>query len=257
MHAWKRCEHGGLLYMNHGAKVMSRLKRWKKIYEDVGLSNDVHFRPLLESLNMYERNQNAVPAGVIHGDPVLTNIILHASSSSGHDKTDDEEEEEQVELKFIDMRGAQGNHLTLAGDAIYDLAKVFQSLLGYDFILGDVPFTSHAVDTLADLVNVFWKTVAQLYPSVQPKHILTVCAGLVTSLIPLHDNERHRARFAVIATELLRALQEEEEVVVVGNTMTMMTNGMQLSKSRDNSINKKGTVTTLLYAIAHQVDACA
>ena len=35
------------------------------------------------------------------------------------------------------MRGSLGKLLTLCGDKLYDLAKIYQSLLGYDFILLD------------------------------------------------------------------------------------------------------------------------
>lgn len=242
MHTWKRCEHSPLLYLNHAPKVLSRLKRSLDLYEKLGLSSNSHFAPLLDNLYTYERNKCAVPAAVIHGDPVLTNILLLPPVQTNHD---DDQAKKKDELKFIDMRGAQGTHLTLAGDAVYDLAKVFQSLLGYDFILADVPLTIHVVDNLVELVNVFWKMIAQLYPSVQPRHVVTVCAGLVTSLIPLHDNHRHRARFAVVARVLVQALQNKEDVVA-GNTKS----ATRLPKESNGDMG----AATLLHTIAHQVD---
>jgi hypothetical protein len=36
---------------------------------------------------------------------------------------------------LLDMRGELGNVMTLQGDLCYDLSKVYQSLLGYDYII--------------------------------------------------------------------------------------------------------------------------
>ena len=40
-------------------------------------------------------------------------------------------------IKFIDMRGKQGKECTIYGDWLYDWAKLYQSLIGYDKILQD------------------------------------------------------------------------------------------------------------------------
>ena len=56
---------------------------------------------------------------VIHGDTVFTNIIIN-----NHGK-----------IKFIDMRGKVGDKLTIYGDWLYDWAKIYQSIIGYDEIL--------------------------------------------------------------------------------------------------------------------------
>ena len=56
---------------------------------------------------------------VIHGDPVFSNVLL---TSEG-------------KVVFLDMRGSLSGVCTIAGDLTYDLAKVYQSLSGYDFII--------------------------------------------------------------------------------------------------------------------------
>jgi tRNA A-37 threonylcarbamoyl transferase component Bud32 len=56
---------------------------------------------------------------VIHGDPVFSNILLKGDNT----------------VAFLDMRGCLGNTMTLAGDVVYDLAKVYQSLGGYVTII--------------------------------------------------------------------------------------------------------------------------
>lgn len=57
---------------------------------------------------------------IIHGDPVFTNVIFDAGN-----------------VRFIDMMGLIGDKETIWGDALYDYAKVYQSLMGYDEVLQD------------------------------------------------------------------------------------------------------------------------
>ena len=65
-------------------------------------------------------------SSIIHGDPVFSNILLSLDNS----------------VKLVDMRGSLDGELTLRGDLMYDLSKVYQSLLGYDFIiLKFIPFS--------------------------------------------------------------------------------------------------------------------
>ena len=56
----------------------------------------------------------------------MTNIIIN-----NYDK-----------IKFIDMRGKQGEELTIFGDWLYDWAKLYQSILAYDKILQDKEINS-------------------------------------------------------------------------------------------------------------------
>lgn len=69
-------------------------------------------------LKNYEAAGTAVRAN-IHGDPVFTNVIIDKDNR----------------IRLIDMKGIQGNTLTLTGDRNYDFAKVYQSLVGYDFVI--------------------------------------------------------------------------------------------------------------------------
>jgi capsule biosynthesis phosphatase len=65
-------------------------------------------------------NESAPSLAVIHGDPVFTNVIYDAGN-----------------VRFIDMMGLIGDKETIWGDALYDYAKVYQSLMGYDEVLQD------------------------------------------------------------------------------------------------------------------------
>ena len=106
---------------------------------------------------------------------------------------------------FFDVRSQQGDTLTTAGDVCYDLAKVLQSLQGYDHvILADDEIIAKAAAEgpqsglsmllkpedrafLAGLQDCFWNFVRENYGSaVEPHDLLVLVASLLFTLIPLH-----------------------------------------------------------------------
>ena len=58
---------------------------------------------------------------MIHGDPVLSNII----------------KKNNEDLVFLDPRGGLGENFAMCGDINYDFAKIYQSLYGYENIILD------------------------------------------------------------------------------------------------------------------------
>jgi hypothetical protein len=60
---------------------------------------------------------------MIHGDFWFSNIILTYEDN----------------YKLIDMRGQVDNILTINGDIYYDYGKLYQSIIGYDLILNELP----------------------------------------------------------------------------------------------------------------------
>ena len=108
---------------------------------------------------------------VIHGDTVMTNIIIN-----NHDK-----------IKFIDMRGKLGDIETIYGDYLYDWAKLYQSLIGYDLILQDKEVSTKYKKKLLEYFESYF---IESY-SIQELLIMkTITKSLLFSLIPLHDNEK-------------------------------------------------------------------
>jgi len=73
----------------------------------------------LKCLEKYGNEERYAPVEIIHGDLWFSNIILEFCG----------------DIKLIDMRGEVDGFLTLGGDSIYDYAKIYQSLRGYDAIL--------------------------------------------------------------------------------------------------------------------------
>ena len=101
---------------------------------------------------------------MIHGDPVFTNVIINSYGK----------------LKFLDPRGHIGTNNTIYGDPMYDWAKVYQSLLGYDFILAGKPCKRSE-----KLINLFFKNFTES----DIDDIKMITKSLILSMIPLHDNK--------------------------------------------------------------------
>lgn len=72
------------------------------------------FERICLELERYMAEDRYQHANVIHGDPVFSNVLL--TDTPG--------------VYLLDMRGEVGTRLTLQGDVLYDLSKVYQSLLG-------------------------------------------------------------------------------------------------------------------------------
>jgi len=152
------------IYENYSKKLKnryenfnySRFKNSKSIYETI-------LNKLIEYENLNKGNKS-----VIHGDFVFSNILF----------TNDN-------IKLIDMRGKIGNHLTIFGDKFYDYAKLYQSLIGYDFILNNKSISFSYIDTY---IKSFESKFVILYGDEQLNYLKTLTASLLFTLIPLHND---------------------------------------------------------------------
>ena len=103
------------IYSNYSNKIKKRYQNYD--YSKFKNSNNL-YQSLIKEIEEYQTKKLG-HLRIIHGDPVLSNIIIN----------------EHNKIKFIDMRGKIGNKLSLCGDWLYDWAKLYQSLIGYDEIL--------------------------------------------------------------------------------------------------------------------------
>ena len=97
-------------------------KKLENIYDSYDYSIYPNHKEIFNEINNFLKEYERLKKGkisVIHGDTVFTNIIIN----------------EYNKIKFIDMIGKLGSELSIYGDWLYDWAKVYQSLIGYDFIL--------------------------------------------------------------------------------------------------------------------------
>ncbi|KAH7350599.1 capsule biosynthesis phosphatase [Rhexocercosporidium sp. MPI-PUGE-AT-0058] len=195
---------GGVnIYANYGVKLRSRYYNNSTLYSSLGPTAAECFSRLNEFLDTYEAEDRGVHVPIIHGDPVFSNAILSQDDKS---------------VSFIDVRCQLENTLTMEGDIHYDLAKVLQSLVGYDHILfmdiAALPSSSStsnislssssspspgSAEPLLDeaderillrLQDVFWRFLEEKYAvTIHKKTLLRITASLLFSLIPLHKRE--------------------------------------------------------------------
>lgn len=170
----KNIDVGALpLYDNYATKLKQRYAGYD--YSPY-TGADALYQQLLINLTRYEDDDRALPA-VMHGDPVFSNCIVNASG-----------------MWFIDMRGMLGDTVTIYGDAMYDYAKIFQSLIGYDEILQDRYVN---VDYRNTLINHFLKRMTTVFGADYVGYLHTLTASLLFTLIPLHYGKKCDAYFAL------------------------------------------------------------
>lgn len=162
-----------LLYANYVPKLHTRLSTllaqcssfsWLSAYmrEILDLA-----KRCVKGLHKY-REERLAKRRVIHGDPVLTNVLLLTDASH---------------IVFIDPRGHVDGIATPFGDVMYDYAKVLQSLTGYDETLHatQVPASYRAA-----LLRVFWKHVLEHHGERRADMLTTLVVSLLLSLLPMH-----------------------------------------------------------------------
>ncbi|KAJ9156553.1 Capsule biosynthesis phosphatase [Pleurostoma richardsiae] len=191
-HSEDKSPQGVNIYANYGAKLRSRWETHRDRYDALGPLAEKLYSRLDEFLDTYEAEDKGVYAEVIHGDPVFSNAILSP--------------DEQL-VSFIDVRCRQENILTSEGDIHYDLAKVLQSLCGYDHILfmsatnDERLFSGNHLkegalalldepdrDLLEELRGYFFEFLEETYGvQIHKKTLLRITASLFFSLIPLHN----------------------------------------------------------------------
>jgi capsule biosynthesis phosphatase len=151
------------VYSNYATKISSRYDPTKFKFPDYHET----FVKIINDLDLYQKEDMAIP-GVIHGDPVFTNIFL-----------------ENKYYTFIDMKGKLGNTNSIFGDILYDYAKVYQSLLGYDFILQGKSINRQYTN---DLIEAFKQYLKSYCPNISFKNVRMITRSHLFSLLPLHTD---------------------------------------------------------------------
>ena len=148
---------------NYEIKLRNRYKKDKKLYDTFPNSRQLYLQ-----LSHYLSEYIPTHLGAIHGDPVFTNIL-----------------QTETQIKFIDMRGKQGDELTIFGDIYYDYAKIYQSILGYDFILNDLEIDNVYVSSFKSIFESRF-TLEEL------NYIKLITASLFFTLLPLHQYSKEK-----------------------------------------------------------------
>ena len=121
---------------------------------------------LKDIIDGIEEHFNPVISQVIHGDFWFSNIIL---SSEGC-------------YRFVDMKGAIDNILTLNGDIYYDYGKLYQSILGYDMVLNDCESTGQTKEYIQSMKAYFLQKC--IYKRLDINYLKYVVKSLVFGTMP-------------------------------------------------------------------------
>ena len=168
------------LYENYASKLINRYKNFD--YSCFENSKNI-YESILEKLQNYEK-KNQGRKTIIHGDPVFTNIIINNYGK----------------IKFIDMRGKVGDKLTIHGDWLYDWAKIYQSIIGYDEIL----LSKNIKDGYKeDIIKNFKKYFIDKYSEEDFENLKFITKSLLFTLIPLHNNEKCFEYYKLIFSKYL------------------------------------------------------
>jgi capsule biosynthesis phosphatase len=155
------------IYSNYTEKLKKRI-------EDFNFNLFENSTNLVEEITLFfERYESSKSGkiGVIHGDPVFTNILI--------DNMDN--------LKFIDMRGKLGKVTTIYGDIFYDYSKIYQSIIGYDFILMDKDLD---VTYINSNKKIFEEYIINNFGRESMENIKYITKSLLFTLIPIHNNQK-------------------------------------------------------------------
>ena len=180
------------------------------------------YEKIAAELESYAREKRFSYSHVIHGDPVFSNVLLNDDGA----------------VFLLDMRGELGSTLTLQvravatrggrraslvpppssiphphlsahtlqGDALYDLSKVYQSLLGYDYILLSQPLLERDGELLEELRHAFRRFVSDHYPAVRMADITRLTAQHYFGIVPLHQNQQHQLAYLQTCAALLSSV---------------------------------------------------
>ena len=163
------------VYADYVQKLRDRYNDNRELYNKY-----IHAESIFKKLDTLLYDYDGAVYSVIHGDPVFTNVL-----------------QTEQGLKFIDMKGKIGDELTIIGDTYYDLAKVYQSILGYDFILNDIE-----LDNV--YINEFKTAFESLFTEENLRTLKIITASLFFTLMPLHteDQDKFAKYFKIINTLL-------------------------------------------------------
>jgi len=155
------------IYENYASKLTNRYEN----FDYSSFKNSKHmYESILVQLQHYEKNNQGRQTN-IHGDPVFTNIIIN----------------EYGKIKFIDMRGKIGDTLTIGGDWLYDWAKIYQSLIGYDEILLSKSIENKYKE---NMIDIFKNYFIDRFSEEDFENLKVITKSLLFTLMPLHNNEK-------------------------------------------------------------------
>ena len=167
---------------NYTYQLKTRFLKYKDLYDSFGNN----MKTMQEYILQYFAKNTIFEECVIHGDPVFTNIIINKFGK----------------FKFIDMRGKINSICTIRGDKHYDYGKIYQSILGYDFIINDCNFNYNIIEK-AEII--FKHHLSS--NNINFNHVQHITLCLLLTMLPFHtDNIEHVHKYVILANKLYSSL---------------------------------------------------
>lgn len=155
------------IYDNYSKKLINRYNS----FDYSAFDNSEKIFNYINNKLLYYETKNYGIKSVIHGDPVMTNVLINNFGK----------------IKFIDMRGKIEDNNTIYGDVMYDWAKLYQSLIGYDSILQNKNVN---INYKQDMLKTFEKYFLSKFDDNYYYYLKIITASLLFTLIPLHNNPK-------------------------------------------------------------------
>jgi capsule biosynthesis phosphatase len=175
IHSFKSKNTNINIYENYANKLKNRYASYD--YSDFKNANKIYKKLEKELINYESTNQGQF--GIIHGDPVFSNVLMDKIGN----------------IKLIDPRGKIGNQTSIYGDIFYDYAKIYQSLIGYDEVMQNKAIS----DTYRkELIDTFIMFIVNNFNENTMKNIVIITNSLLFTLLPLHNNNKCKDYFNLI-----------------------------------------------------------
>lgn len=154
------------LNWGYNEKIITRFEIFADFYKTINI--DINkFIKIIDCLKNFS-------FGIIHGDPVFTNVF-----------------KDKLNCKFIDVRGIWENQPSIYGDIFYDYAKILQSLYGYDYVLHNEIIQDNYLKILREH---FFKEIKHIIKNIDIEELIFKTKLMYVSLLPLHKENLQRCK---------------------------------------------------------------
>ncbi|UJR11590.1 hypothetical protein I4U23_015770 [Adineta vaga] len=202
----------GNMYENYSKKFLAQYKQYHTLYKSI----DEHFREqselsvkmivsqelideIVKYLDDYETSKRGQYRAVIHGNPVFSSALFTPDNR----------------VVFLDMHNSLGTKLTLEGDLNYDLGKVYQSLIGYDFVLANKGhlISGEIIDSyISELIPIFEEFIDKEYSTnVNWIDLKMITVKFLISSIPFHNDFQHQVQLYQLAVNLYQKIMSNNK----------------------------------------------
>jgi dTDP-glucose pyrophosphorylase len=174
-----------LILQNYYPKLKARLTDYKAFYDDL---HELNISEYMTYLEQFYSNYKPRSCSRIHGDFWFSNLLWCNNNN---------------DVFMIDMRGRLGETLHIGGDLMYDYAKMYQSLIGFDHVIYGTYGTYEKYENEINnkLLLQFVEEIKKCGVSLKDTKILTFT--LLLGSFPFHKELKiYKSDYVILMTKL-------------------------------------------------------